>query len=183
MSDVLLLLGSNIDKEKNLRAAVRLLGQVVEVIALSPVYETTPVGLRDQPDFLNGAALIRTDLPAATLKDGPLATVEHQLGRSRTADKNAPRTIDLDIALYDDLVGESTPADGRSRRLPEPDLLRFTHIARPAADLLPDTPHPETGELLGEIAARLVRQAQAAHGNVIRLRPDVDLWAALVSDH
>ncbi len=183
MSYVLLLIGSNIDKERNLRAAVRLLGRAVEVVALSPAYETTPVGLRDQPDFLNAAALIRTDLPAAALKDGPLAAIERELGRAREADKNAPRTIDLDIALYGDRADEYTPADGRLRRLPAPDLLRFAHAARPAADLLPNWPHPVTGEPLGDIAARLVREAQAAHGDVIRLRPDVDLWAALAGNH
>ncbi len=182
MPDVLLLLGSNIDKERNLRAAVQLLGRVVEIVALSPVYETTPVGLRDQPDFLNAAALIRTELPPAALKDGPLAAIERELGRARAADKNAPRTIDLDIALYDDLVGEYTPADGRPRRVPAPDLLRFAHAARPAADLLPDLPHPVTAEPLGDIAARLVQAAQAAHGDVIRPRPDVDLWAALAEE-
>lgn len=175
MPDVLLLLGSNIDKERNLRAAVRLLGRLVEIVALSPVYETTAVGLVDQPDFLNGAALIRTELSAAALKDGPLATIEQELGRTRAADKNVPRTIDLDIALYDDLVGEYTPADDRPRCLPEPDLLRFAHVARPAADLLPHLPHPVTGEPLGDIAARLVREAQAAHGDVIRPRPDINL--------
>jgi 2-amino-4-hydroxy-6-hydroxymethyldihydropteridine diphosphokinase len=177
MPDVLLLLGSNIDKERNLRAAVRLLGRAVEIVALSAVYETTPVGLHGQPDFLNAAALIRTDLTAAALKDGPLATIEHRLGRARTADKNAPRTIDLDIALYDNMVGEYTPADGRPRRIPSPDLLQFAHAARPAADLLPATLHPITGEALNEIASRLVRAAQEAHGDVIRLRPDIDLWA------
>jgi len=183
MPNVLLLLGSNVDKERNLRAAVRLLGRAVEVVALSPVYETTPVGLRDQPDFLNAAAIIRTDLSPAALKDGPLATIEQQLGRARAADKNAPRTIDLDIALYGDIVGDYTPADGRPRRLPQPDLLRFAHAARPAADLLPNTPHPVTGELLGDIAPRLVRAARAAHGDVIRPRPDVDLSVALAGDH
>ena len=182
MPHVLLLLGSNIDKERNLRAAVRLLGLAVEVLALSPVYETTPVGLREQPDFFNAAALVRTELPADALKDGPLAAIERALGRARTADKNAPRTIDLDIALYDDVVGDYTPGDGVPRHLPEPDLLRFAHVARPAADLLPELPHPVTGESLGDIATRLVLAAQAAHGDIIRPRPDVDLWAALASD-
>ncbi len=62
------------------------------------------MGKTDQPNFLNAAVLIETDLTAAELKEQVLQVIERELGRVRTADKNAPRTIDLDIALFGDQV-------------------------------------------------------------------------------
>lgn len=175
MHRVIITLGSNIDKERNLPAAVRLLAQAVDVVAVSPVYETVPVGLREQPHFLNAAALIETPLSATALKDGPLVDIERALRRERTSDKNAPRTIDLDIALVDDAVFDYTPADGRPRRVPDPDLLRFPHSLVPVADLLPDMRHPETGEPLRAMATRLLANHTADHGRVLWPRPDVVL--------
>lgn len=177
MHRVVVLLGSNIDKERNLPAAVRLLRASVAVAAVSPVYETAPVGAGDAPHFLNAAVLLLTTQTAAELKDGLLSDVEQALGRERTADRNAPRTIDLDIALYDDAIFDYIPADGRPRHIPEPDLLHFPHCLQPVADLLPDAPYPETGEPLGQLAERLLRDYIAAHGPIIQSRPDVVLLA------
>ena len=179
MPRVVISLGSNIDKEHNLPAAVRLLASspAVSLVAVSPVYETASVGAGDGPHFFNAAVLLLTTQTAAELKDGLLSDVERALGRVRTADKNAPRTIDLDITLYDDDIFEYTPSDGRPRRVPDPDLRRFPHCLQPVADLLPDMPHPETGEPLGRLAERL-RRAGAAKGPspAIWPRPDVPLW-------
>lgn len=149
---VFISLGSNIDAETNLTAAVRHLRNhdAVEVIATSRVYETAPVGTVDQPNFLNAALLIRTPLSAEALKAGPLWEVEQVLGRVRTADKNAPRTIDLDIALFNYDV-----LDVGVRHIPDPELLTRAHVAVPVADLAPYYIHPETGATLEEIAARL----------------------------
>jgi len=175
MHRVVVTLGSNIDKERNLPAAVRLLAEGAEVVAVSPVYETAAVdetgavGRPDQPPFLNAAVLLRTDQSAAALKDGLLRRVEEQLGRQRTADKYAPRPIDADIALYDDAVFDYTPADGRPRHVPDPGLAHFAHCLLPVADLLPDMPHPETGQPFATLAAPLRRDP------AIRLRPDVEL--------
>jgi 2-amino-4-hydroxy-6-hydroxymethyldihydropteridine diphosphokinase len=175
MHRVVVLLGSNVAKERNLPAAVRLLGAVTTVVAVSPVYETAPVGMDQAPHFFNAAILLLTPQTAVELKDGLLADIERTLGRERTADRNAPRTIDLDIVLYDDAIFDYTPADGRPRHVPEPDLLRFPHCLQPVADLLPDLPHPETGEPLGILAERLGRDYAAAHGLTIWPRPDVPL--------
>ena len=175
MHRVVILLGSNIDKERMLPEAVRLLGEEEELLAVSPVYEGAAVGGREYPDFFNAAVLIRTDKTAVALKDGPLARIEQKLGRRRTADKNAPRTIDLDIVLYDNLIFDYTPADGQTRHVPEPDLLLFAHCAYPVADLLPSMSHPETGETLRAIAERIARRATVEGGPAIWQRPDVDL--------
>lgn len=175
MHRVVVLLGSNVDKERNLPAAVRLLTAAAQLTAVSPVYETVPVGAEQAPHFFNAAVLLKTPLTAVELKDGLLSDVERALERERTADRNAPRTIDLDIALYDDAVFDYTPTDGRPRHVPEPDLLRYPHCLQPVADLLPDLPHPETGEPLGRLAERLRRDYATAHGPTIWPRPDIRL--------
>jgi 7,8-dihydro-6-hydroxymethylpterin-pyrophosphokinase len=79
-----------------------------------------------------------------------LYEIEQALGRVRSADKSAPRTIDLDITLFDDQVLELG-----QRHVPDPDLLRHPHIAVPMADLAPQYVHPETGQTLKEIAEGL----------------------------
>jgi 2-amino-4-hydroxy-6-hydroxymethyldihydropteridine diphosphokinase len=150
MSQVFVSLGSNIDPERNLPEAVRRLALRCPLLAVSPVYETEPVGKTDQPNFLNAAVLIETDLSPSELKSQVLQAIERELGRVRTGDKNAPRTIDLDISLFNDEVLESG-----HRRIPDPEILQFQHIARPLADLAPHYSHPETGQTLLEIAESL----------------------------
>lgn len=170
MSRVLVTLGSNINSEHNLQEAVRRLASRCRVLAVSPVYETEPVGTRDQPNFLNAAALIETDLSPAELKVRVLQPIEQELGRMRTADKNAPRTIDLDLALVGDQVLEVG-----ARHIPDPDITRYPHVAVPLADLAPRQRHPETGETLHAIAQRMPAR------DLVR-RPDVVLWANIISD-
>jgi 2-amino-4-hydroxy-6-hydroxymethyldihydropteridine diphosphokinase len=174
---VAIILGSNIDKEHNLPAAVRLLAQAAPILAVSTVYETAAAGRPEQPSYFNAAVLLQTGETAAALKDGLLDDIERRLGRRRTADKYAARTIDLDIVLYDDEVFDYTPRGGRVHHIPDPDLLTYAHCAVPVAELLPGARHPETAEPLSAISARLL--AMAEPGNIFRPRPDVDLNALL----
>jgi dihydroneopterin aldolase/2-amino-4-hydroxy-6-hydroxymethyldihydropteridine diphosphokinase len=164
MTRVLVSLGSNIDPERNLQEAVRQLAGHCRLLAVSPVYETAPVGNLDQPNFLNAAALIETDLGPEELKAGVLERIEQNLARVRTEDKNAPRTIDLDISLFGDQVWQV-----RGRHIPDPDLLRFPHIAYPVADVAPHMRYPETGQTLQEIAHSL------PPAGIVR-RLDLQLW-------
>jgi dihydroneopterin aldolase/2-amino-4-hydroxy-6-hydroxymethyldihydropteridine diphosphokinase len=147
LSRALISIGSNIDSENNMREAVKRLSQQVRLLKVSPVYETLPVGGSRQPNFLNAATLIETQLDPEELKAQVLQPIEKQLGRVRTGDKNAPRTIDLDIALYGDRVVELG-----ERHIPDPDILKHAHLALPLADLAPHTRHPENGALLKDIA-------------------------------
>ncbi len=147
---VVLSLGSNIEKEHNVPLAVALLRERLTVLAVSSVYETEPVGLLDQPNFWNCAVLCEVGVSAEILKQTTLTEIETLLKRQRQADKNAPRTIDLDIALFGN---QTTPYLGRP--LPDPDILTFAHAVVPIAELLPDQPHPVTGEPLQTIATRL----------------------------
>lgn len=164
MKSVLVALGSNIDGNRNLPEAVRRLAACCRLVAVSPVYETRPVGKVEQPNFLNAAILIETDLTAAELKTRVLQVIEREMGRVRTEDKNAPRTIDLDIALFGDQVSDLGP-----RHIPDPDILRYPHIAVPLADLVPAMQHPEDGRTLQQIARSLP-------GVGLVTRSDVVLW-------
>ena len=164
MNQVVIALGSNIEKEKNLPRAIELLREMCEVTAVSPIYETEPVGLLNQPNFWNTAVLIQTDLTASQIKHRIIGKIETELKRVRQADKNAPRTIDADIVLFNDAVFEYDGGDGRSRPVPDPDLAKFPHVAVPVADLLPDFPHPESGELLGALAERLLAEVVEEYG-------------------
>ncbi len=175
MNIVYLILGSNIDKERNLPEAVRLLREKATVVAVSGIYETAPVGLVEQPLFWNTAVLIHTTLSPAEIKVQLLGNIERQLKRVRQADKNAPRTIDLDIVLFNDVVQDYDPGDGRFRPIPDPDLLKFAHVAVPVAELAPNLSHPVTGEPLQAIANRLVQEQQAAGWPAIFRRSDVNL--------
>lgn len=146
---VLVSLGSNVEPEVNLPRAVELLTRRLPVLAVSRVYRTAPVGAPGPP-FLNAAVLVSTRLPPARLKLEVLRPVEARLGRRRTADRNAPRTIDLDIALYDDLILEDRLV---GVTLPDPDLATCAHVALPLADVAPQVRDPVSGRTLGEIAA------------------------------
>jgi 2-amino-4-hydroxy-6-hydroxymethyldihydropteridine diphosphokinase len=166
---VFISLGSNIDPERNLSEAVRRLAARCRLLAVSPVYETRPVGTLGQPNFLNAAALIETDQTAVALKTDVLRAIEQELGRVRTEDKNAARTIDMDISLF----GAQVFDFGR-RHIPDPEILEYLHIARPLADLWPEFRHPETGQSLETIA-----QSLPDAGLVRRL--DLDLGSGLAT--
>ncbi len=158
---VFITLGSNVEPERHLSRAAYLLGERFAIRAVSRVYQTAPLDasghVSDQPPFLNAAVLIDLDedLPPATLKYDVLRPLEARLGRVRSADKFAARTIDLDVALYGDLVLDDP--EGRIT-LPDPDILTRAHVALPLADLAPGFVHPTTGHTLAEIAARLASQ-------------------------
>lgn len=169
MNRVYVSLGSNIEREKNLPAALRSLKQLCHVLAVSPVYETAPVGLEDQPNFWNAAILVETSLDATDFRHHVLIQIEQDLKRVRTEERNAPRTIDADMTLFNLDVFDLDD----THHIPDPDLLKHTHLAVPMADLDPGLIHPETGESLEEIAGRLMRQALKMGKPPLWKRPDV----------
>lgn len=148
-------LGSNIEPEEHLPRACCLLAMQIEVLAVSRVFETAPVGIRGRTQFLNAAIEVCCDATARELKYEILRPVERQLGRRRTADRNAPRTIDVDISLIGQRVIEDRSA---GILIPDPEILTRAHVSVPLADVAPERLHPITGELLREIAARLADQ-------------------------
>ncbi len=118
-----------------------------------PFYETAPVGDTEQANFLNAAVLLETTLSPDAFRQQVIVPIEQQLGRRRDpANKNAPRTIDLDVALWD--TGSFDYGE-KLWHVPDENITRFIHVARPLADLAPGYVHPEDGRTLEEIAAAL----------------------------
>ncbi|MCA9039838.1 MAG: 2-amino-4-hydroxy-6-hydroxymethyldihydropteridine diphosphokinase [Planctomycetaceae bacterium] len=143
-------LGSNIEPELNLPRAVELLKVYGDVRAVSAVWQSAPVGDTNQADFFNAAVLLETELSPTQLKRDGLQKIETALNRVRDPkNKNAARTIDLDLSLYNDEVFE---LEGRS--IPDPDILKRPFVAVPLAELEPDYVHPVEQLTLREIAER-----------------------------
>ena len=138
-------LGSNLgDREATIRAAIAALPGLV---AVSTLRETDPVGVVDQPRFLNGAARVETDLSARQLLDALLA-IERELGRERR-ERWGPRTIDLDLLLYGDTA---VAEDGLT--VPHPRLHERRFVLEPLAELDPALVVPGRGrvsDLLAEL--------------------------------
>jgi 2-amino-4-hydroxy-6-hydroxymethyldihydropteridine diphosphokinase len=166
---VYLTLGSNVEPADNLPAGLALL-RPHGLAAVSGVYETAPIGTGDGRPFLNAAVLLVTDTSPEEFKVAVCRRIEAQLGRIRRPDdKFAPRTIDLDIALWDDIVRKVLGSP-----VPDPDIVRHLHVARPLADLAPDLVHPTDGRTLGAIAAAL--SARAPREALPRLRTGLIGW-------
>ena len=139
--EVYLGLGSNISPELNLPRALELLREDVELVKTSSIWETPPVGSTG-PNFLNAAALIKTGLSEEALRSQVLKKIEAQLGRIRTPDQNAPRTIDLDILIF----------DGKIR---DDQIWERAYLALPLSELNPGLTHPRSGESIQKVAQRL----------------------------
>jgi 2-amino-4-hydroxy-6-hydroxymethyldihydropteridine diphosphokinase len=135
-------LGANLgDREATLRCAVDRLDEVdgVHVVAVSELRETDPVGVVDQPRFLNGAVGVDTTLSPRQLLDALLG-IERELGRVRDGERWGPRTVDLDLLLYEDLV-----VDEPGLRVPHPRLHERRFAVEPLAELDPTLEIPGRG--------------------------------------
>lgn len=103
MNTCIIGIGSNIEPEKNIRAAISLIGDEHELVLVSNLIITSPLGIKDQPDFLNGAARIRTSFSEEEFVKY-LKNVEDRLGRDRSKPKYGPRTIDLDVVIWNNRI-------------------------------------------------------------------------------
>lgn len=154
-------IGSNIEPEKHVVSGFERLAELGRVLAVSKVYENPAVGKSGQTDFLNAAMLIETDLPPDEVRD-KLTEIEDELGRNRSDNKHDPRTIDLDLCLYGDLVSRSNVT-----AIPHPDILEMAYLAVTLSELDPEYRHPVTHERLADLAERLRPGAKLLE------RPDV----------
>jgi 2-amino-4-hydroxy-6-hydroxymethyldihydropteridine diphosphokinase len=141
VASVYIALGANIgDRLANLRRAIDLIGasdastapitSTIKILRLSPLYESAPVGVTDQPAFLNAVLLAQTDLESLPLLDA-LQAIEHTIGR-RPGRRWGPRPIDLDILTYDD-----QRIDTERLTVPHPRLTERGFVLQPLADLDP----------------------------------------------
>jgi 2-amino-4-hydroxy-6-hydroxymethyldihydropteridine diphosphokinase len=143
-------LGSNIDPDKHIKAAVLALASHVQIVAVSNVYCTDAEERPEQPRYYNCVVEIRTEIRARDLKFRILHPIEDALGRHRTSDKFAPRTIDLDLILYDELA-----VNAGGLVLPDPDIIRRPFLALPLSELAPDLTLPGTPLRIAAVAAAL----------------------------
>lgn len=148
--------------------ATERLAALGRIAGVSNVYASPAEGPAGQPDFLNAAVLIETDLDPESVRDR-LRAIEAHLGRVRTSDRFAPRPIDLDLVLYDDLVLDDPPL-----RVPDPDLLERGYLALTISELAPDFIHPEIGETLAAIAASLRIRHDPVLRSEVTLRGPID---------
>ncbi len=135
-------LGSNLeDPSSQLQRALAALGELpgTRLAAQSSLYRSAPLGYPDQPDFVNAVAMIATDLtPQALLQ--ALLQIEHSHGRERNF-RNAPRTLDLDILLYDDVQLHE-----HGLTIPHPQMHLRAFVLLPLLEIAPDIVIPAVGQ-------------------------------------
>ena len=141
MAVVYLGLGSNIDPEENLRLGLRELGHRYGKLIISDIYQNAAVGF-DGDDFLNLVVGFETDDDPATIHDH-IEQIHKMAGRQRNEEGFSARTLDIDLLLYGDLVISAPPL-----RLPRPDVLKYSFVLRPLAEIASDFVHPVTGRKL-----------------------------------
>ena len=144
MPQVYVSIGSNINREANIRGAVRVLREHYGPLTLSRVYETPAEGF-DGAAFYNLVAGFDTEESVERLRQ-TLAAIETAHGRTRNGPRHSPRTLDLDLLLYGGLVRHDGGLD-----IPRGEIAKYAFVLGPLAEIAPDLRHPETGVRLGEM--------------------------------
>jgi len=143
MPVVYLGLGSNIDPEENLRLGVKELRRRYGDLVISRTYQNAAVGFEGD-DFWNLVVGFESDDGPASIHD-EIEVIHRLAGRQRGTDQYSSRPLDIDLLLYGDLVIDEPPL-----HLPRADVLAYSFVLRPLAELAPDLNHPGTGRTLGE---------------------------------
>jgi 2-amino-4-hydroxy-6-hydroxymethyldihydropteridine diphosphokinase len=157
--------GSNVgDRAQALSFASDRLGRLGRVVARSSVYETEPVGYRDQPAFLNAVLALDTQLEPLPLLHALLA-IERELGRDRSHGiASGPRTVDLDLLL----MGDSVVAQ-EELTLPHPALAARRFVLAPLAEIAPQLRHPQSDQTMAELLGLLPDEGENRVSSVRRL--------------
>jgi 2-amino-4-hydroxy-6-hydroxymethyldihydropteridine diphosphokinase len=154
VAEAVILLGSNIDPAVNIRRGARILSERLPVIKSSLVWSTPSIGM-DGPDFYNAAVICLTETNADDLKFKILRPIEEELGRVRTSDKYASRTLDLDVIILNGIVLE-------------PRLWDTAFIFLPVSGLVPDLIKPGSDINLAELA---IKKAPGSGARIIENFP------------
>lgn len=149
MTIAFLALGSNIEPDKSILAAVKLLSKHVKILASSTVYLTEPLLHKSQPKYHNCVIKIQTEIEPSQLKFDVIRPIEKELGRSRIGDKYASRTIDIDLIVYGD-----KHLSENSLIIPDPDIRKRAFLALPLCELEPKLMLADTHESIRQVARR-----------------------------
>lgn len=141
MARIYISIGSNIDAEKNIRLAVNALKEHYGKLILSPVYESEAVGF-DGDNFLNLVAGVNTDEDVHTVVN-ILRKIEDENGRDRSGPRFSPRTVDLDLLLYDDLILKEEGLE-----LPRDEIIKNAFVLLPLEEIAPQLIHPVSGNTM-----------------------------------
>jgi 2-amino-4-hydroxy-6-hydroxymethyldihydropteridine diphosphokinase len=147
LNEAVLSIGSNIQPKINIEKCLQLLGEHSEIRKISSVWKTRAIG-SEGPDFFNASVQISTTLSAEQLKKEEVGRIETLLGRVRSQDKNAPRTIDLDIIIFNNHVLDDS-------------LWRCLFIALPISEIKPEIRHPKYDIPLLEIVNKMTSSEYA----------------------
>ncbi|MGI9330740.1 MAG: 2-amino-4-hydroxy-6-hydroxymethyldihydropteridine diphosphokinase [Gammaproteobacteria bacterium] len=158
--------GSNIEPEENLQLAARELSRRFGSLRVSPVYKNAAVGFSGD-DFLNCVFAFASELPPAAVV-AQLEELHALAGRVRSAESFSPRTLDLDLLLYGDLIMPERPV-----RVPRDDITRFAFVLRPLADLAPSLRHPVLGASIADLWAEFSGRDEPMERVMLPLDPVV----------
>lgn len=165
MHTIYLGLGTNLgDRAANLQAAVAGLSARMVITAVSPIYQTPPWGVTDQPNFLNVCLAAQTDLSPDELL-AFLKNLETELGRQPTK-RWGPRLIDIDILFYANQLIET-----ENMIVPHPRLAERAFVLRPLADIAPNFVHPALGETIADLSEKVGDDEIRPYPETIALQP------------
>ena len=147
-------IGSNLERERNVKDALTALGKTFGKLSRSPVYESAAYGFNG-PSFYNLVVVFETSLDVRAVRE-KIQAIENQQGREMGENRSGSRSLDLDLLLYDDAVFHDQGLD-----VPRQEIFEHAYVSKPLADLLPATPHPVTGESFADIWFRLGSNQEA----------------------
>lgn len=135
MAQVFIGVGSNIDRDENIRSGIRVLREQFSKVITSTLYETRAVGFEGD-NFYNMVVSLETELEPRELQD-KLHDIENQFGRTRGGPRYVSRTLDLDLLLYDELV-----CDEEGLQIPREDVTKFAFVLLPLSEMAGELKHP-----------------------------------------
>lgn len=153
MAKVFVSIGSNVDRESNIARALTALSNAFGRLEASSIYECDPVGFEGEPFFNLVVGFSSTRPPEEIVSE--FRAIEAASGRRRGDQRYGPRTLDLDLLLYGDLI-----LDRNGITLPRPEISEFAFVLRPLAEMAGETRHPVTGERFADMWKRLDRNSQ-----------------------